>query len=129
MTVDDLSTQKEDDHDTTELVHEGESTRASSLEVAALLSEKANTNLLVTLLACGLECEQICSIFDTGATKPFVQSVRECIHGILVSLPESSKVTTATSVSSATSMSLRRYNFAITKDMVDTAKRIGLDIS
>ena len=26
-------------------------------------------------------------------------------------------------------MSLRRYNFAITKDMVDTAKRIGLAIS
>ena len=26
-------------------------------------------------------------------------------------------------------MSLRRYNFAITKDMVDTAKRIGMDIS
>ena len=26
-------------------------------------------------------------------------------------------------------MSLRRYNFAITKDMVDTAKRIGRDIS
>ena len=40
MTVDDLSTQKGDDHDTTELVHEGESTRASPLDVAALLSEK-----------------------------------------------------------------------------------------
>jgi len=129
MTVDDLSTQKEDDHDTTKLVHEGESTRASPLNVAALLSEKVNTNLLVTLLTRGLECEQICSIVDTGATKPFVQSIRECIHYILVSIPESSKVTTATSVSSATSMSLRRYNFAITKDMVDTAKRIGLDIS
>ena len=82
MTVDDLSTQKEDGHDTTELVHEGESTRASPLDVAALLFEKVNTNLLVTLLACGLECEQICSIFDTGATKPFARSVRECIHGI-----------------------------------------------
>ena len=41
---------------------------------------------MVTLLACGLECEQICSIFDTGATKPFVQSIRQCTHGILVSL-------------------------------------------
>ena len=90
---------------------------------------KVNTNLMVTLLACGLECEQICSIFDTGATKPFVQSIRQFIHGILVSLPESSKVTIATTVSSAASMSLRRYNFAMTKDMVDTAKRIARDIS
>ena len=54
MIVNGLSTQKEDDHDTTELVHEGEFTRASPLDVAALLSEKANTNLSVTLLACGL---------------------------------------------------------------------------
>jgi hypothetical protein len=84
---------------------------------------------MITLLACELKCEQLCSVFDTGATKPFVQSIRECSHGIFVSLPEPLRITTATTVSLATSMSLRRYDFAIAKDMVATAKRIGRDIS
>ena len=72
MTVDDLSAQKEDDDDTLELVYgsdsddnnhdEGESTRASSLDVAALLSGKVNTNLMAKLLAYGLKYEQTCSM-------------------------------------------------------------------
>ena len=78
---------------------------------------------------CGLSVSQICEIYDTGASKPFVETVRECTKGILVALPASATVTTATSNASAVSISLRRYNFAITSDMVDVAARVGIDIS
>ena len=84
---------------------------------------------VITLLHSGLSVKQICAIFDTGASKPFVKTVRECIRGILVALPKSAQVTTATSNASAASISLRRYNFAITKEMIDTAARIGIDLS
>ena len=46
-----------------------------------------------------------------------------------MALPASATVTTATSNASAVSISLRRYNFAITSDMVNVAARVGIDIS
>ena len=55
--------------------------------------------------------------------------MRECILGILVALPKSAQVTTATPNASAASISLRRYNFAITKETIDTAARIDIDLS
>ena len=106
-----------------------ETTRASGLDFEALQTEAITSNLIITLMHCGLSVSQICAIYDTGASKPFVKTVRECIKGILVALPASATVTTATSNASAVSISLRRYNFAITSDMVDVAARVGIDIS
>ena len=106
-----------------------ETTTASGLDFEALRTEAITSNLMITLMHCGLSVSQICAIYDTGASKPFVKTVRECIQGILVALPASATVTTATSNASAVSISLRRYNFAITSDMVDVAARVGIGIS
>ena len=106
-----------------------ETTTASGLDFEALRTEEITSNLMITLMHCGLSVSQICAIYDTGASKPFVKTVRECIQGILVALPASATVTTATSNASAVSISLRRYNFAITSDMVDVAARVGIGIS
>ena len=106
-----------------------ETTRVSGLDFEALRTEAITSNLMITLMHCGLSVSQICAIYDTGASKPFVKTVRECIKGILVALPASATVTTATSNASAVSISLRRYNFAITSDMVDVAARVGIGIS
>jgi len=106
-----------------------ETTTASGLDFEALRTEAITSNLMITLMHCGLSVSQICAIYDTGASKPFVKTVRECIQGILVALPASATVTTATSNASSVSISLRRYNFAITSDMVDVAARVGIDIS
>jgi len=106
-----------------------EITSASGLDFEALKTEAITSNLMITLMHCGLSVSQISAIYDTGASKPFVKTVRECIKGILVALPASATVTTATSNASAVSISLRRYNFAITSDMVEVAARVGIDIS
>ena len=106
-----------------------EITSASGLDFEALKTEAITSNLMITLLHCGLSVSQISAIYDTGASKPFVKTVRECIKGILVTLPASATVTTATSNASAVSISLRRYNFAITSDMVEVAARVRIDIS
>ena len=106
-----------------------ETTNASGIDMQALTTETITANLVITLLHSGLSVKQICAIFDTGASKPFAKTVRECIRGILVALPKSAQVTTATSNASAASISLRRYNFAITREMIDTVARIGIGLS
>ena len=103
--------------------------KTTNVDITVLATETVTSELVVVLLHSGLSVKQICSIYDTGASKPFVKTVRECIRNVLVSLPASAKVTTATSNSSAASISLRRYNFAITNEMVNIAARIGIDIS
>ena len=74
-----------------------------------------------------MSLEQICAIYDTGASKPFVKTVKECIKGILIQLPKVSCVTTATSNTTAASMSLRRYNFAITTEMREEGQRYDIE--
>ena len=49
-----------------------------------LSSAKATSTLLVTLLGSGMTVEQIYAIYDTGASKSFVKTERECIKGILI---------------------------------------------
>lgn len=102
---------------------------SANVDVTALATEDITSGLVVVLLHSGLSIKQICAIYDTGASKPFVKTVRECIRSVLVAPPASAKVTTATSDASAASISLRRYNFAITDEMVNIASRIGIDIS
>ena len=65
-----------------------ETTNASGIEMQALTTETITANVVITLLHSGLSINQICAIFDTGASKPFVKIVRECIRGILVALPK-----------------------------------------
>ena len=102
-------------------------TTADTLNLRLLSSAKVTSTLLITLLGSGLSVEQICAIYDTGASKPFVKTVKECIKGILIQLPKASSVTTATSNATAASMSLRRYNFAITTEMREEAQRYDID--
>ena len=103
--------------------------KTTNVDITVLATETVTSELVAVLLHSGLSVKQICSIYDTRASKPFVKTVRECIRNVLVSLPASAKVTTATSNASAASISLRRYNFAITNEMVNIAARIGIDIS
>ena len=103
------------------------STSADSTNLSAIRSHQVTSTLLITLLGSGMTVEQICAIYDTGASKPFVKTLKECIRGILIKLPQSNSVTTATSNATATSMSLRRYNFAITDEMKEEAYKYGID--
>ncbi|MAF40236.1 MAG: hypothetical protein CL859_00015, partial [Cyanobium sp. ARS6] len=103
------------------------STTADSTNLSAIRSPQVTSTLLISLLGSGMTVEQICAIYDTGASKPFVKTLKECIRGILIKLPKSNSVTTATSNATATSMSLRRYNFAITDEMKEEAYKYGID--
>ena len=52
-------------------------TTADTLNLSRLLSSaKVTSTLLITLLGSGLSVEQICAIYDTGASKPFVRTVK-----------------------------------------------------
>ena len=82
------------------------STSADSTNLSAIRSHQVTSTLLITLLGSGMTVEQICAIYDTWASKPFVKTLKECIRGILIKLPQFNSATTATSNATATSMSL-----------------------
>ena len=52
-------------------------TTANTLNLRLLSSAKVKSTLLITLLGSGMSVEQMCAIYDTGASKPFVKTVKD----------------------------------------------------
>ena len=59
-------------------------TTSDTLNLRLLSSAKVTSTPLITLLGSGMSVEQMCAIYDTGASKPFVKTVKKYIKGILI---------------------------------------------